>query len=209
MKKILICVLLVLIAVNKDYSTSIDKIIIAKKPIISHFNLVYDSLRKHEGNYSNIPEDFGKETYGGITRKYNNDWYGWRYVELEKKEKGILPNNYKVENAELWVKDFYLTMWANQGFYRLNDANLAYALFDARVNHYTAPKLINRVLVDMGYSKLNINKEDWLKNWPQDIDSELFIQNLCKERIKLYHYLVRKNESQKIFLPGWLKRVSV
>lgn len=179
--------------------------------IVAHFNAVYDSLRKWEGNYSNIPHDRGKETYGGITRRYNPDWYGWKYIDLEKsKYGGSINRHHRVDNAELWVKDFYLDLWVKQGFNKIENFHLAYYLFDTRVNHNSSPRLINRVLIDMGYNRVEIRKnKEWIGNWINGLDSEEFISKLSHERMKLYHWLVRKDKSQKDFLEGWTKRAKV
>lgn len=211
MKKIMICILLAFVSIETDCLSKSNNVnIIEYKKVITHFNSVYDSLRKNEGNYSNIPEDLGKETYGGITKKYNKNWYGWKYIELEKKKNGgILDRHYKVEKAELWVKDFYLDIWVKQGFYKINNFALAYYLFDTRIHHFTSPKLINRVLVDMGHSKVNITKDEWIEDWINNIDPQEFIQKLSQERVKLYYNIVKRNESQRKFLSGWLKRVEV
>lgn len=82
------------------------------------------------------------------------------------------------------TKIYYEEYWLLSGAYKINDFKLAYLLFDSSVNHgvRTAKKLYQN-------SQANFDK---------------FI-NLRREK---YLLIVKNNPSQKIFLKGWLNRLS-
>ena len=48
---------------------------------MADFNLSIPKILKHEGGYVDNPNDIGKETYGGISRKYNPNWEGWKFID--------------------------------------------------------------------------------------------------------------------------------
>jgi len=76
-----------------------------------NFLKAYDELIGHEGGYVNNKNDLGGETYKGISRKFNPNWIGWKYIDECKQnfssEKDIdkcANNNYELQQA---VKEFY------------------------------------------------------------------------------------------------------
>jgi len=161
---------------------------------ITHFPSVYKQIREHEGNYVYHKFDKGGETYGGITRKYNPDWYGWRYIH-----KGLNTNEIVCE-AEFWVKDAYLDIWVKEGYMDIKDYNLALNLFDLRINSSprTYEKKVNKVLKDMNECDIYT-----LSN------TEEFVWRLKIERILLYSYLAMNDSTQRTFYKGWIRRLDI
>src|SRR6478736_3168268 len=53
----------------------------------TNFQKAYSHLIENEGGWNNDPTDKGKETYMGISRKHNPDWFGWQYVDEVKGKK--------------------------------------------------------------------------------------------------------------------------
>lgn len=174
--------------------------------IDTYFPAIYDSIRIREGNYSYHPLDKGGETYGGITRKWNKDWMGWYYIDLTSNK----VRNTRIEKAEYWTKQYYLDLWVREGFYLIRDPNLAYALFDFRLN--TSPrgveKKVNKVLNELGLAPVKVQGH-WITEEFNTVDPVRFELLLRLQRLKLYNSLVINDPSQAVFYRGWLDRIDV
>lgn len=105
---------------------------------MADFNLAFERTMKNEGVYSNDPDDAGKETCFGISRKYHPNWAGWKTVDVlkqgrSKKELIELLKKNSVLNS--LVKNFYKeNFW---DCFELDDCksnNTAYLMFDTAVN---------------------------------------------------------------------------
>lgn len=161
----------------------------------ANFLLTYKKIRWEEGNYVNDSLDLGKETYGGVTAKYNPDWYGWRYIS----SKNLKYNQYVAE-AEPWVLDYYVTIWVREGFYRLSNQEVANYLFDTRV-HLSRKQTIR--LINRAYNlSLDENNEDWITLQL----SRLNLTPLREERINYYKWLINKIPTQKKWWKNWQAR---
>lgn len=170
-----------------------------------HFNYVYQEIRKIEGHYVNHPNDRGKETYGGISRRSFPGWFGWRYVDAAKP----LQRHDTVEQAEMWVKDWYLTRWVQGGFEIIEDRELALNLFDFYIHSSprTVELKVNRVLKGkFGCDQIRVQGE-WVSNDFNRVPPREFILHLKIERLKLFNYLVTKDKTQLVFYVGWLRRL--
>lgn len=183
-------------------------IITDELPRRASFREAYQYVRVFEGNYVNIPLDKGGETYGGITRKYNPEWYGWRYVDQ-------YPNirHTFVPEAEFWVMDYYLTIWVKEGFYKLRNQQVANYLFDMRVHlsKYRAIKLLNSQGIETS------DESDWIPDdrlewdgskWVKISINNIDLEKLSEVRKRYYLGIVKRSPHQKIFIKGWLKRVT-
>jgi hypothetical protein len=160
----------------------------------ANFVETYNHLRAYEGNYVYHINDKGGETYAGITRRYNPEWYGWKYVDRYPNKRHTY-----VPEAEFWVKDYYLTIWVREGFYLLENQDVANFLFDTRI-HLSKRQTI-KLLRRMG-----ITTDE--SEWAAGLDS-LDVGELRKLRTGYYYRLVSRNPRQKVFIKGWIKRVSV
>jgi hypothetical protein len=160
--------------------------------IVCYFPRVYEEVRSHEGNYVHHPNDKGGRTYGGVSEKYNPDWYGWRYIKHHK-------YNERIEDAEMWVKDHYLTIWVREGFMEIKDYNLALDLFDFRINSSpkTYSRKVNKILNDM--DELSV----------LCVEPKEFVLRLKIERILLYSSLALNDSTQRVFYRGWVNRLGV
>jgi hypothetical protein len=209
-------------AQNHTFVKSENKTTISKR---ANFKTSYDKLRRWEGNYVNHPNDKGGETYGGITRKYNPDWYGWKYINGK-----TLQRYDSVPEAEHWVLDFYLDIWVDEGFDQLENQELANVIFDLRIHTHKKRTciLINRALEEMGLPPIDYRQNQWVNQLKSiDIKSNLmspppilplpktifntdiceyFLIKLNKKRKQYYYNIVRNNESQRVFIDGWIKR---
>lgn len=220
-------VLLMLPIVSNDISWGkVTNVIVS--PILeenvahTNFDDAYAHLREWEGNYIHHPADKGGKTYGGITKRYNPDWKGWKVI------KSSPTKNQKIDAVEELTYDFYLSMWETEGFSKMTNQTLANIIFDMRVNHGKkgAVVQINRALEQMGRSSINNYSGEWAvlfndifilppaiskvpngnaqKKYKDDIN--LFILSLQKVRRNFYQSLAKKDSSQRVFLKGWLRR---
>lgn len=171
------------------------------------FRTALSFILKHEGYYVNHPDDRGKETYGGISRKYNPNWWGWRYIDSYKKENGPIKWNTRFPELDFWVLDYYLDIWVKEGFYNINNQKTANYVLDFRINGTIGAKLTNRTLRNMGWYTTKENKIDSSTIYAINrINQKLFLEHLKKARIKFYTQIVVKDSTQKQFLNHWIER---
>lgn len=134
-------------------STDIDKelVIIARG---SYFDHVYEKLRYEEGNYVWDNHDSGKETYGGVTRRWNPKWEGWKHIDAAKTHNGKKLNrlawNTKVEAAEPHVKDYYHDWWTKWNMDIIQDSLAAVYTFDFAIFGTPSIKVIQTTLSNLG-----------------------------------------------------------
>lgn len=165
------------------------------------FRIAYNHVRKEEGFYSNHPNDLGKETYAGITKKYNPNWYGWNYVNKYRLKQNEPVTGIDSLITEFYVQDFYLDIWVKEGFYKLTNQEVANYLFDTRVNlsRKQTIKLLNRT-----YSTPVVNTEQWILSSMDHYNITL----LKKTRTNYYLNRIKANPSQIVWKKGWLKRAN-
>lgn len=121
----------------------------------SHFDFSYDRLRREEGNYVWDNHDFGRETYAGITRRYNPEWVGWHHIDEAKirgdgKRLYKLPWNSKIESAEPYVKDYYHEWWQSWNMDIIQDSLVAAYTFDFAICGSPSIKVIQTTLNHLG-----------------------------------------------------------
>ncbi len=187
---------------------------------MADFLLAFDRTMGHEGGYSNVKADRGKETFRGISRVYWPNWSGWSVID-EAKAKG---ENIDALTLELSgrVKEFYKSQFWNR--FRGDDISeqaIAEELFDTAVNMgvHTAVKFLQ-----YGLNKLNRAQrlffnmaEDGVLG-PRSLKHlELILAHgdgttLCKimnvEQGHAYNKIMDRSEDQEIFARGWYNRVS-
>lgn len=188
---------------------------------MANFETAYKITMKHEGGYSNDPDDGGGETYAGIARNHHPDWKGWQVIDLHK-ELPRFPDNLK-GHALLheYVKDFYKEYyWDVHRLDYVMSQTIANEMFDTGVNMG-----IRRAAKFLQYSLNILNKRG--KTWPNIAtdgivgkgtlkalnacldyrgDSYLYkVMNILQGN----HYLkiMMNREDQEKFAYGWLNRV--
>lgn len=179
------------------------------EPLKAQFLPAYSILRSWEQNYCNHPQDRGKETYAGISRRFHPKWEGWKTIDNWKYKNKTKPEwNQEFPEVQLYVLSFYLDIWYNEGFDQINRQDVANLIFDARIN---SPRFINTIqyiLIKEGY----VLKEDG-RLGPETInainkleDVEAFLNRLKANRRVFYYNIVKNNPSQEVFLKEWLRR---
>jgi lysozyme family protein len=183
------------------------------------FETAFKETMSHEGLYSNHPSDRGGETYQGIARKFHPDWKGWEIID-KVQDKNSLRHNVVLNNL---VKEFYKTFyWDNCSLDSICSVapKTSLEVFDLAVNMgtSTASKILQRA-----FNILNRNQTNY-KNILVDgnigpitvsminkyISDEDYLHRLFVF-IKAARYIsiVENNESQEVFIRGWLNRVKL
>ncbi len=194
----------------------------------SHFDKVYEKLRLEEGNYVWDKNDFGEETYGGITRKFCPKWIGWKYIDTAKKLNKKVVRHTLILEAEPHVKNLYHTWWINWGMDVIQDSLAASYTFDLAICGASSVKVIQRTLNMFGHNfKINGRMIPEMANSINKLDPIIYIETLRLERRDFYlsisqkYHRVKdksgkwkrdkngnfiKAQTQKVFLKGWLIR---
>jgi len=174
----------------------------AEPPREDLFSPVFEIIESLEGYYVNNPNDFGKETYAGITKRDNPNWEGWKFIKQEKK-KGKIKWNKHFPELDSLVKEHYRYLWQKEPFEQINDSELRAFVFDFRIHSSYSITLIQRslqikktgILDSLTVAKLN------------SLNSVTALENLKKERLNFYYRLVKKHPTLKEFIKNWRIRV--
>lgn len=149
---------------------------------------------KWEGNYSNHPADKGGPTNRGIIQSQYDKYRDKK--NLQKRSVQFITNSEVLEIYENFYWEPVRAKWLQ--------APLALVLFDTAVN-FGVSGAIRRLQQSL---KVKITGK-----WTQEIsdvihsaDAKQIALEICKLRIAWRYYRVRKEESQKVFLKGWLNR---
>jgi len=189
----------------------------------SYYDMAYETLRAEEGNYAWLKNDFGKETYGGITRKWNPKWVGWKHIDSVKAANKVkkLNHNQYVPSAEPHVKEFYKVWWDDWQMKNIKDTLSSLYTFDFAICGPPSVKIIQRCLNKFGYNfKVNGRMSPEMTMAINEVDPIIYVQKLRMMRRDFYKYVanqyhpVKVNDStvmmqtQKHFLRGWLIRAN-
>lgn len=163
---------------------------------MANFNVFLRRLLRLEGGYVNHKNDKGGCTNKGVTLTTFRKYYG----------AGLDCNDLK-NITEEQIGNIYKTgYWDKCNADKIADSNLAYLLVDFAVNSgaKTAIKTLQNIIgvEDDGVcGKITLSAINSYYN-PQ----ELF-ELLLEARRKFYYDIVEKDETQKVFLEGWLNRL--
>ena len=169
---------------------------------MSKYSSVQAVLRR-EGGHGNDPDDPGKETYCGISRRYQPTWKGWAFVDSK---------NWAM--AKTWVQDFYNNYWDDMKVDSLLDPMLQESVFDYGVN--TSPKhavkKLQRTLKYMG--KKSVADDGKIGPATAKACSDLFCAGKGNELLRMYAGKKSVDYCEKViaapvkrkFLFGWLLR---
>lgn len=157
-----------------------------------------------EGGYSNHGADKGGETYAGITRINYPHWAGWGIVDRNQP----LKQGQVIEDERLkgMVESFYLDQyWYKVKGDKINNQSIANMLFDWQINSgYHAAKALQKVVGEVADGIIGPKTLAAVNAGCQE---QIFNQ-FKGLRIKFYEDIVRRNESQRVFLKGWLNRAN-
>lgn len=151
------------------------------------FQAAVEWLLATEGGYVNDPADAGGETNFGISKR--------AYPKLDIKN---------LTEAQAWTI-YYNDYWINGRCYNL-PLPLAWALFDASVNHgiRRAVTILQAELGGLRVDGINGPKTQAAANAS---DAGAVLVKFLTRRSLLYHDLVTANSTRARFLTGWLTRL--
>lgn len=190
---------------------------------MANFNMAYELTMGHEGGYVHDPDDFGGETYCGISRRYHPTWAGWGFIDALK-DKDTFPQCIAGDDGLRYaVSQFYKEMyWDRFQGDRLDQA-LANELFDTAVNMgvhravlflQSALNLLNRnekmyadIVEDGLLGRGTLRALEGYQIQDGDFGMLMKIVNILQGS----HYIkqMKKNPTQEKYARGWLKRVTL
>lgn len=210
MKKICLTILILMICYTNtlEYSISVRlKPSDVKMKEKADFNKAFNIIKKFEGYYADLPHDPGKETYVGITRRYNPKWDGWKVIDKHKLDSGFIKHNQRIYNADPYVEKYYKNVWDKENYNEIFDQDKANYLFDFRNSGQISILITKSLLNDFGHN-LPINS-DITTEYIEAINNSpkvLFIEKLKERRIWYYCNVVKKYPKQQKYLNVWLYR---
>ena len=102
---------------------------------MAEFKISLQKTLTHEGGYVNDPDDLGKETYKGISRKAQNNWSGWAIIDRHKNNAGFPAILEKEEELQNLVSRFYFNnFWTPLNSNLIANQTTANSIFDFAVN---------------------------------------------------------------------------
>lgn len=171
---------------------------------MADFKKAIEKMLPWEGGYSNHGADKGGETYAGITRINYPNWAGWHIIDKNKplKQGQIL----KDERLNGMVEAFYLDQyWYKVRADKINNQSIAEMLFDWQINSgYHATKALQKAVGEVSDGIIGPKTISAVNAGCQE---QIFNQ-FKSLRIKFYNDIVSRNESQRVFLKGWLNRAN-
>lgn len=188
---------------------------------MADFITAYKITSKIEGFYDNDLNDYGKETFKGISRKYFPNWSGWRLIDSFKHHSGF-PNNMLGDKSleDLVLKFYKEAFWDVNNLDKVDSQIIAEELFDTGVN-LGAQKAA--LFLQMALNSLN-KRGSLYPNISEDssvgVGTLKALDTCIKHKgescifkvmniLQGMHYIKRsrEDESQEKFMFGWLERV--
>ena len=163
-----------------------------------------DLILKHEGGFVDHPSDIGSTTNHGISRKVYAKTLG---IEHTHPTLTYLIKQMPQDTARMIYKEQY--------YYRpkvdVLPLKIQAQVFDMCVNHgpRNAYKMLQRAINNVSKSNLFIDGLFGKKSWGalDTVTNKRELNNILVDvRLAFYSDIVKKNESQAVFLKGWTKR---
>jgi len=188
---------------------------------MANFEKALKKVLASEGGYSNDPDDIGRETYCGISRRFWPKWGGWEIIDEYKHPDGrnnsIIPNNAKFIDDYLsnLVGAFYLKyFWKPLKCYHIENQSVAESLFDHAVNAGKKPavRLLQRE-INLYAVKYESLEEDGIMG-PKTLggiaavieDEPNFPNYFVQARIGEYFQKCYNSAIKFKWLNGWVRR---
>lgn len=168
---------------------------------MAEFLTAYSITNKNEGGYNNDPQDAGKETYAGISRRYWPNWPGWKIVDNYKplKREQIIKN----DQLKALVKQFYYdNFWKAAKADFIQNQQVANQVYDFMVNSGRAAEQINIALALPAVNKISSDTITKI-NTGKAIEVN---NKIADQRVK---YLIEQNKAGNIadkFIKGLIDR---
>jgi lysozyme family protein len=166
------------------------------------FNKAVEVVLRHEGGFSDNPDDPGKATNFGISTLFLKD----NNIDLDVKSL----------TKEQAIDIYYQYWWDKYDYDLIRNADVATKIFDLSVNvgSFEAHKIVQRAINLVGLNRTAVDgimgkKTIKLLNFTNDSGkSNILINNIKNEAAKFYTILVNNSPNLHCFLKGWLNRLN-
>ena len=153
---------------------------------------------RNEGGFKvvNVAGDRGGQTYAGISRNFNPQWEGWRFIDA---------NDLGSSRLSELVRSFYKTQfWDKLAGDTLAKQAIAETIFDFAVNAGAGiaaklAQLVVDVVPDGRIGPVTLAKLN-------TADEAIFILKFAIAKITRYAEICNKDREQSKFLLGWINR---
>jgi len=161
-------------------------------------------ILEHEGGYVNHKDDKGGPTNFGVTQETYSNWLG-RPASIQD------VKDMKVETA----REIYETRYFTGPRIDTLPEPPRTLILDMAINHgpRNAVKMLQRTVNLAGFGPISVDgaigpgTRAAVEKAAEEMGN--YLQNaICEERIKFYHRIVERKESQRVFLKGWLRRAN-
>jgi len=158
-----------------------------------YFKRMIEDVLKHEGVYSNNPNDSGGETKFGISKR--------KYPHLDIKSLTL------DQAKKIYYYDYYVA--PNISSVTPVSPKLASKLLDAQVNTGRAVLFLSKSLNDFGYQTQYTGKvtNEMLLDIKKIIDDGKLndlIDKICYHQSEYYKNVIKRNPKNKVFANNWL-----
>jgi lysozyme family protein len=186
-----------------------------KGAIMANFDTAIKKILQSEGGYANDPDDEGRETYAGISRRFFPKWEGWKIVDGYKGRIGLRQNQkIPLRSICLKIEDFYEKyFWRPLRCEKIENQSVAESLFDCAVNTGKRPavrelqRLTNtyipsaKIEIDGIIGPKTLKAVNYVTN-----RVPLFSNYLIQARINDYFSKCYDKKVKFKFLRGWIIR---
>ncbi|PID27336.1 MAG: N-acetylmuramidase [Candidatus Cloacimonadota bacterium] len=172
---------------------------------MANFNIAIGITLIFEGGYVSNEIDSGGETYKGVSRNRNQDWSGWKNIDLKKSENGFPQNLEDDEDLQSKVYSLYKTnYWDKIRGDDIEDQSIANSIFDFGVNAGigTSSKLAQTIVGTTPDGIIGPKSLEEINT----IDERLFLCKFALGRTERYMSICKNNIKDKLFLFGWIRR---
>jgi lysozyme family protein len=172
---------------------------------MAEFKISLQKTLTHEGGYIIDSDDWGGETYKGISRVSHNNWSGWAIIDKYKTKTDFLSILDKDMELQKQVELFYLyKFWLPLKADQIANQTTADSIFDFAVNAgiVTSVQLVQSIV---GTKADGIIGEQTLKKL-NSLDFGYFQPAFTVAKITHYISIIQKRPTNKKYLYGWIIR---
>ena len=173
---------------------------------MADFDKALELVLKHEGGYTNDPNDQGGETIFGIARKMNAQWSGWAIVDGKRGQAGF-PKSLETDQtlkqaAAVFYKSNY---WSPLGGDFITSQHIAESMFDFAVNGGTGTAVrLAQVALKLPVTGV---ADRTLMTAINLQDEEAYLALYALAKIARYIDICKKRSTNKMYFYGWISRV--
>lgn len=181
---------------------------------MAEFGPAYSILIRNEGGYLNDSDDWGGETFMGISRRFHPNWQGWTIIDFYRSNGGTIRNGeYLPAKEQSWIMplvfDWYKQQWSRSQAGKINSQEVANIYFDFWILAAEPVALMQSTLNQLGHNLVvdNIIGPKTLAAI-NNTDPNLLHDTYKQMRLGYHKERVQSGAVHAKFLPGWEKRTN-